>query len=191
MIMMTPAQAADKLLVSSCSYFLVATVHKSVRKDCGCQVVLVDLKFAQNVHIIQFRNFYSLSISVFFKTVQSRAWLDAVINFKLMTGGGHCEQNAQTWFTLTRKHFTCDLEGVSQFMIVLRQPTLHWSKFGFENLALYCHDNQSHAAPDASSGSSLSEFVSAKVHAMCNFDMDMKYIEHLQPYSDISLLATD
>lgn len=183
------AQSAEKLLVSSSSCFLVATVHKSVRKDSGCQVVSVDFKSVEDVHIVQFRNYYSLSISVFYKTFQSRVWLDAVIDFKLMSGG-HCEQNAQTWFTLTRKHFTRNLERVSKIMIVLRQPALHWNKFGVHNLSLYYSDDQS--TTDVSSGSSsLSELVSTKLNRMCNFDMAMKQNEHCQHYSDISLLATD
>lgn len=143
------------------------TTHKSICRDYGYQIVLVDLNPTQDVHLLQFRNYYTHSLAIFFKKFETQSWALAVNEFQLMSS--HCEENGQKWFTLSKEQFCCDLDNVSQIKLILRQPSVHWDKFGIEHLSLYRHGDKPNIFSCTSANPS--QYISSKVQAMCKFDV--------------------
>lgn len=100
-----------------------------------CKVI--DVSFHCNelewkLHSVTFRNFYSYSVSLFYKSSLAYEWTTCLKEEKLMSHSGS-ERNSQDVVVLTREH-SCLADKPSHLRIVLKQPCENWKDFGICDL---------------------------------------------------------
>lgn len=83
------------------------------------------------LHCVTFRNFYSYSVSVFYKRSAECEWTTCCEERRLMPHSGS-ERGSQDVIVLNREH--CLAEKPSSLRIVLKQPSENWKDFGLCDL---------------------------------------------------------
>lgn len=183
--------STNPALVVSCRVkpFSVVIASRGRKQTTGCKILNVELISPSYLHAIKFRNHYTHTVSVLFRSKDSSTWSPAVKEWLCMKDGCHCEQGSQDWVTLDKKHFLCELQEVVQVKLVLRQPSPHWREFGVEDVTLYHHDNQEE--PHSIDDCSQAEFVSRKLTDMATLARPSPQRESTPFFSDIAILAAD
>ena len=175
------------LTISSSTYAVTTVCHGS-RIKTGCKVLDVDLNPPSDVHVVKFRNYYTHTVSVLFRSVGCSTWSLAMRECVYMSGGCHCDQGGQSWVVLDDKHFLTELENVVQIRLLLKQPSPNWREFSVEQLTLYHRGN--YQAATSTNDCPQSEFISRKLTEMAALAGPPS--RELAPmFSDLTFLAAD
>ena len=100
-----------------------------------CQIIdvsLLCLEPAWKLHSVVFRNFYTFSLTLLYKTSPEDNWTACIKEKKLMQHSGS-ERGSQDVVILNKEH-SCLAEKPCKLRMILKQPCTNWRDFGICNL---------------------------------------------------------
>lgn len=148
----------------------------------ACKVVSLQLQETSSSSpvAIKFRNYYTHTVSVLAK---GDSWRCVVSNWCCMRESCHCETGGQTWQYLHSPPIPW-LSDVTEFCLILRQPSPVWKDFRIDNISVYCNGNQE------SSSNDMTEYVASCLMTMAN-SARAPPLRTAPMYSNVDSLATD
>ncbi len=135
------------------------TVCRESTREAACKVIHLELKESCRPVAIQFRNYYTHTVSVLTKEGESNCWSCAVNNWPCMRESCHCETGGQSWILIDTLSVLTD---ITELRLVLRQPSPVWKDFWVKDISVYCHGNQEDVTPS----NEMAEIISRNLTAM-------------------------
>ena len=100
-----------------------------------CKIIDIRFQCAEQewkLHCVTFRNFYSHSVSLLYKSSPECEWIRCFDEKKLMPHSGS-ERGSQDVIILNTEHY-CLADKPSNLRIVLKQPCKNWKDFGLSDI---------------------------------------------------------
>ena len=120
---------------SNLKLFHLSAEEKKETSLNRCQIIDVSflcLEPEWKLHSVVFRNFYTFSIALLYKSSLEYDWTVCIKERKLMPHSGS-ESGSQDVVILNKEH-GCLAEKPCNLRIILRQPCTNWRDFGICNL---------------------------------------------------------
>ena len=115
-------------------FHLSSEDRKEIQLD-RCKMIDIRFQCAEQewkLHCVTFRNFYSYSVSLLYKSSPECEWIRCFNEKRLMSHSGS-ERGSQDVTVLNIEH-CCLADKPSNLRIVLKQPCKNWKDFGLSDL---------------------------------------------------------